>query len=87
MNLRGPHGLEIRIMRFPLTEEAFYIGVRRGAALILLREKWLLHPANAVQRLTSKDKPGAWREIAEIRDRKIIELPTPRGIGRFRESD
>lgn len=83
MNLRGPHGLEIHLMRFPFTEEAGYIAVRRGAALILLGEKWLLHSANAVRRLTGKDKPGAWREI----DGKIIELPTPRGIGRFRESD
>lgn len=67
MNLTGD-GLEIHPMRFPFAEEAGYIAVRRGAALILLGQKWLLHSANAVNRLTSKDKPGAWREIAEIMD-------------------
>lgn len=36
-------------MRFPLREEAEYIAVRRGAALLLLGEKWLLHRKRRVR--------------------------------------
>lgn len=74
MNLTGPHGLEIRLMPYPLLNEADYIKVHRGAALILLGRKWLLHSANRVRR-----RPGSLAQV--------IDLPTPRGAGRFKEID
>lgn len=83
MNLTGD-GLEIRLMRFPLRHEADYIAVRRGAALILLGEKWLLHSVHRVSRLPMRLERHRRTKTPSF---TVISLPTPRGVGRFRESD
>lgn len=43
-------GLPIDIRPAHFAEEAFYIGAKRGHALLDLGERWILHPSHAPRR-------------------------------------